>query len=439
MTKSLFLGLLFFLVPLEKLNIYYAGGFSITIKFYFIVLPVIYYYFFKKISGVFLYNRSCDKLIFYISCWGVLILLAVTLSILYLNGGSGGPGPSLYRLFAIVLFLAVVWSIDNYNEILTIKKAYILAGIVSAIFAYYQGGMFFMGSEVGFFDFTMGSGGRRLGYAATMALPNEGGTIRLNGFNYDPNLLAITLIIAIVSATSFVPGQVKTRFIYILAVLFMLPALAATFSRSGYLILGILFVFLFLRYWRVLFSVKGVMLSSILTVIMVAIAIIFSEEILHRFGASGSKSDHYHMLFGYGAFMLGLDHWLLGHGIGNFENVFLLSEYNIYSGLTRANPHSLPLTIFFELGIIGLIFYIGLVLYVVVMSIKTKANMRVQPYYDLWLFRILFLTLILHNMFNDYFHVELFVVFFAFYVALLNITRKKSRLTGFQLAIKESR
>lgn len=439
MTKSLFLGLLFFLSPLEKLNIYYAGNFSITIKIFFILLPIIFFYFFKKIISFSLYDRGCDKLIFHITCWGSLILLVVTLSILDWNGVKGELGPTAYRLFAIVLFLAVLWSIDNYNEILTIKKAYILAGIVSAIFAYYQAGMFFMGGEAGFFDLTIGSGDRRLGYAATMALPNEGGAIRLNGFNYDPNLLAITLIISIVSSISFVTRQEKTRFIYILAVFFMLPILAATFSRSGYLILGIFVIFLISRYWRVIYSLKGLVALLILTVMIVAISIIFSEEILNRFGASGGKSDHYHLLFGYGALMLGLDHWVLGNGIGNFENLFLLSEYNIYPGLTRANPHSMPLTIFFELGIIGLILYIFLLFYVVVISIKTKANMRGQPFYDVWLFRILFLTLVLHNMVNDYFHVELFLVFFAFYVALLNIARKKITSNRISIGYRERR
>ena len=424
MAKSLCLGFLFFLVPLEKLNIYYAGVFSITIKSYFIVLPVIFYYFFKRIVSLFVRRCDCHKVLFSFTCWGLLIALVIVFSILHLNSGVS-IGPSFYRLYTIILLVAIIWIIDDYNEIVAIKRGYILAGIASAAFAYFQGGMFFLGSEVDFLDFTIGSGDRRLGYSSAMTLPREGDIVRLTGLNYDPNLLAITLIIAIVSAVSFVLGQVKRRVVYMLAIFLMLPVVLATFSRSAYLILGILLVFLFLKYWKALFSAKVAIFAFALFMIIAVIGITFAEDILHRFGASGSKSDHYHMLFGYGAFMLGLDHWFLGHGIGTFEKVFLDSEYNIYSGLSRANPHSLPLAIFFELGLVGLVFYGGLVVSIVWISVRAKIYMSTPLHHDLWLFRILFITLILHNTVNDYFHVELFILFFAFYVALLRMALKR--------------
>ena len=421
--KNAILTLFVILVPLEKLSTYIDWPLSLTLKAYFIIIPILFF-----VALFSIYTSSHHKYVWLLISLCASVVVSQFLSTI-LAADTSSMGSLLFRAYSLLIFLTMIIIVRDEKDVESVLKGLFIAGVISALYGYVQLIQYYLGYNTSFFLEEWIFNPERLSYASTTAIPVEGGLPRPTGFNYDPNLYAVVLLIGMVSGYAL--RYSKNQVFWLSGTLFMLIPFVMTLSRMAYIIAVMIYLV------SVLLRTKNtkIRLTDPVVVFMLFVAVfVFWDAIYNRFFGVGELSTSYHLLFGKAAIMLGLENPYIGHGVGSFETVFLNSKYN--PGLARANTHSLPLNIFFEGGIIGLICYTALLAFIVTL-LSTIVSHGMKCYdesrYIVVPMGILALALLGHNLVNDYFYVEFFLMFLG---ASIGIAILYMRPTSLMTVIK---
>lgn len=411
--------------PLEKLSVYIEKPFSFTLKFYFFLVPALIVSLFLK-SEVINIVRSEKK----------LFIAVFFISVAYFLSGVSVQGVEnnssiFFRIFSLSLCIMVCLSVKSLREVEYLLKGFVISGIVNASYGYVQSLQYFLGCDTSFPS--IGQIAKRLGYSGVTSIPIENGIPRLTGFNYDPNLFGVSILIAMTCLIVLLLNENINKKLGYLSFVFLCVPFFSTKSRACLASLVIMILYF------ILLSIKKNTKTNIVKVLSIELVIgfivvnVFFGLVyngkhdflcgsLYDFADRGPKADHYRMTFINGAFMLGLEKPIFGNGINTFENVFLNSKYNPYNYLKRANPHSFPMRVFYEVGLIGIVAYAWFIFYGI-WHIHVSFFKDIGGEHKLGFFALALLVslLLLHNLVNDYFHVEFFILFFGFVLSLSDV------------------
>lgn len=227
------------------------------------------------------------------------------------------------------------------------------------------------------------------------------GDVNLNGLISLIGLfvLGATLFVSqITKERDFLTLNKKTTILFIVASISAVISYALTLSRSsalGFLVISVIYVLVFLNplikklpnrkavsgtIKRLLFASSGV----ILLVVIIWLGIgLFAKPVslitqkLISYGVSAlnpsQSSTHGHMLLFEDALEIGKDSPLIGHGLGTFKFQYV---EKIDPTVTNADAHSAYAQLFAEQGILGLIVYVGFIIFVWVKSISFVIDTR---------------------------------------------------------------
>lgn len=402
-----------FFAPLEKFSTYVEWPISFTLKVHMLLLPFVTY---SLLKNMFFYRYK------WIS-WSSMLMSSVIVVVTFLSTVASDDGARvtavMFRLYSILLLLSVIFSVKTHEDVVLLLKAVFISGLVSALYGYVQFIQFYFGYDTSFFLDGLLSSPERIGYAETTSLPVVGNVPRLTGFNYDPNIYAIVLLVAIVAGSSLQLIALQKK--WILGMFIMFFPFIMSLSRAAYLIAITLYIVIpFILEGRLRVRLSHLVASVFVAVLMV----LFWDAIVQRFSSEGSLSTDYHVLFGSAAIQLGMNNPLIGHGIDTFENTFLNSTFN--PGLTRANAHSLPISVFFEAGLVGVFVYLSfmlLIIYALISGVYREGIHRTPLQYTVVPFGVLVVMLLLHNIVNNYFHMEFVSILFGFALATASMSR----------------
>lgn len=253
-------------------------------------------------------------------------------------------------------------------------------------------------------------------------LGNDANIYRASGLLSDPNYYAQILIFSFFISLFLYDFYKLKKYLYIS--LFMFIGILLSGSRSGMLITFFTFLIsTFLstkRKLRVIFLVSIILiiltLFHILHLLPVQIEYFFSIFDFTKYGedtARNSLQDRTILLIY--AFHTGIEHMLLGVGVGNFP------LYNPFSALS----HNSMFEMFAEYGLLGLIYFLVLFLFTPIFLLKKLYNIGMSEYkyliYAVFGYSLMSLTLV------SYYSKFTFIVFIIMIMIsyFINI-RKKS-------------
>jgi O-antigen ligase len=231
----------------------------------------------------------------------------------------------------------------------------------------------------------------------------EGGFGRLlrvyGGFSH-PNIFGGFLVIAILILISIYLKQKKKAILFYFSLIILFSALILTFSRSAFLAL---FLSLFIL---LIYSVsKKVEVKKIISVLLILILVsgisfvLFNDLLKTRMQGQERlevKSNTERTVLKNQAFKLLNKNWFLGAGINNY--IFTVHEKidNALDVWEYQPVHNVYLLILIELGILGLISYIYLLIYSLYKAFSSNDLNKV-------ILGLIILTIIIINFFDHYF------------------------------------
>jgi O-antigen ligase len=313
--------------------------------------------------------------------------------------------------------------------------ALLVSGLISASYAYIQVIQYILGLDTSFFLSSVLQDKEHIGYMGTTGVILEKGFVRLNGFNYDPNIFASVLLISMVSSFIFFlnrPRSKRNYLILLLVIIYMVVPFILSFSRGAFLALAITLFgsMLFYVYKGYKFKLINIIYVVMVFCSSILVLIPFSSSIIQRFiGAAAEQSNKYHYIFSKSAFLLFLKRPLLGYGVNTFENVFLCSKLNPFPELKNAFAHSFPINVLFESGVVGLLLY-GIVIVGLMVDMLRLIGNKQTPYskqISLILYFSVLIGLGVHNVVNDYMHLEYMMAFIGFMYAFTGLSYKSTK------------
>jgi len=246
----------------------------------------------------------------------------------------GGSVDVFFDLFAksLVVFLLIASVVDTPRRLKIIIGAMVAFGTVAAVYAVMQ-------YRTGMLDPT----GRRIaGFQSPLAT--------------NPNDLALTLNILLGLALGLLPViRRRSRRIWLLAAMaFLVAGIVASFSRGGFVTLGVLGVV-----WAVqAVRTRGIQALGVLLLIALVLAVLAPPEYVNRLAtifdteadATGSATQRWEVMgtaLGYIA-----ERPFFGMGLGNSRHV------TVARGGPDSEAHNAYLKAGAEMGVIGLTFYV---------------------------------------------------------------------------------
>lgn len=303
--------------------------------------------FFKSIK-----DALKDPLFFIMLIFSVLMLVSITYSV----EKSLARSESLRFISYIGIFFVVKYRLlDNERKIKLTFKIYFLEAFFISLYGIFQY----------FTKFNLSKD-----YINTL-----GGKTRITAVFDNPNAYGAYLILAIFPVLIFIlkDKKIKHKICYLLFSVLLVLNITFTDSRNAYLALalGIILCVLF-------FDKRLIVLAGILGIIAFKVPLIHKrilafedpEQNIQRFKLWKTALKVIH------------DHFIFGVGNGNFVSVYdkYVKKYPelSYRDYSRYPTHNLYLKVFSELGIIGLVCFCILILFVVIYMYKSYKKCKNQ-------------------------------------------------------------
>lgn len=213
--------------------------------------------------------------------------------------------------------------------------------------------------------------------------------LRSYGFTEHPNMLGGCLAFGLILFLAvYLHGQTGARRGVAFVMILGLPALFVTFSRSAWLaLLGSAFILLgavvYTREWNKLRSVLWLALTSLL--VLVPLFWSYSSYVGARFNVGGSftknpyenRSIGERLLLDQAGIHIFFDKPFSGVGLG--ASALAIKKYFPDFPGSFVPPHLVLLAVAMELGVIGLLFYIFVLLFPWVALVRDKKNLLHNP------------------------------------------------------------
>lgn len=275
-------------------------------------------------------------------------------------------------IFSFLGFFIVIWLSKNERWFLWLINAYLMGGIASALYGFFQ----LVAVEVGWETIPSFLKDLPASNPVLRAPHYKSGLIgtRIDAFLGDPNFLAGFMLASFFLAIAMSiywqrSGKKRLSWLYLFGAEIYLAAFLLTYSRSGFLgLLVSLFAFLFFgrRYFNRHFMVKSAMviLVTVLLVCLLSLplgltkaiedkakaAFAFNwQRLTQTFGTEYGSTEH-HLVTGLAGFKMFAQSPLLGVGIGNYGEFY--GRY-VRKGLVKEASHSSYVQFFAEGGILG--------------------------------------------------------------------------------------
>lgn len=239
--------------------------------------------------------------------------------------------------------------------------------------------------------------------AAIKHFLGAGAKERSVGFEKDPNVFATYFFIPLSYTLTyyFETKNIRDKIISIFFTLLFLVVISFTFSRTAYLIVFIITVYLIIK--------QKDYVTPLLIISAVFLLLVFDEgtriqvqNILSRFmklfdGAADDSSRVRLLLAGSSIQML-FDSWFLGVGFRGFPKYFV-KYHSLYETIGVNEPHNLFYTVLAELGIVGFIVFMIIIISIIV---RARQNMKLaSTFTELVISKSLFISyigmMIFHN------------------------------------------
>ena len=370
----IFLIIFFSLAFLFRTNI---SGIDIYI-YQFMGILFFIYFIIKCFKNKYVIKKGFIPIIFF-SIIYVLFSVLSYLNLDYVNLGYSQYIKNFIELiFKISLFISILIYLDNEDKgqvykknIVTSIKILIFYGIVQILF-------FILNYDINEFIVNL------FNLSVSGNTNNLGEFFRVSSLTWDSNYFGNYCIIYMFIILNKKNLNKSDKIFFVLAFNLIL----LTFSKTAYLGVAILVVYMILNRFNMLLRYKKIIFINILIIITTYIIFydVLNPIIIDRFGfiigISRSKSSEYR----YNIINLGIDlvkdNFLLGMGIGNFSAYSL----NVF-GNDFVKFHNTFIQIAVEQGILSLISYLMIIISVCFYSLKKKIiNFKFCFYFLLCLF-----------------------------------------------------
>jgi O-antigen ligase len=252
----------------------------------------------------------------------------------------------------------------------------------------------------------------------------EGVALRVFSTFGNPNVYGeyILLILPIVFAMIFVSKKIVAKLYYLFISAILLFNLLLTLSRGCYLALALAF-FVFI-------CLINVRLISLFIIGLFAIMPLLSDIVISRIVSITNFSDSstsFRLMIWQGTLRMLKDFWFVGLGQGEaaFNSVYPLYSFNT---VFAPHAHNVYLQIFVEMGILGLIIFIGLI----TVFLKTIISYKCKSLDDKFItagFYAAFSGFLFQGLFDYVFYnYRIFLIFFIILglsIAFINIKKRE--------------
>ncbi len=268
-----------------------------------------------------------------------------------------------FHLTAFLIVLLLVSAVRRLDELQLVVVLASVGMFVASVYGCYQG---YIGVEVDPSQQDM--------------LLNEGMPGRIFGFFDNPNNFAelLVMMIPLDLALLFNAKTWRGRLMAIVALLPCIISIGYTYSRSGWigLVLAIL-IFIAFKNWRLV----------PLVIVLGLLAIPFLPQTIYNriltIGNSEDSSTNYRFEIYTASKNLLVDYWHRGVGLGNdvMSKVFKQGYPKMFDERYPIHTHNNYLQVWLEMGILGLVSFLGALIYQIKTGIKcfaATADMRVK-------------------------------------------------------------
>lgn len=302
---------------------------------------------------------------------GIELELALFTSLMYLSCMySPNPGEGLFWATRVVVTSLVLYLI--YNLVQSIKQIQLVFLFIVLISI----GLALFGTLISLFDTetlirNIATGFRRTATRASLT-------------QTDPNVFAtfFFLPIAFCSCVALSKTNNWIRFVSMAAIPVLIIGLISTFSRSAWVSTGLLLFCVAALYRK--FRVFGYLGALGLIVVLAVpdlryILLNVSQRFFDIFAGASDDSSRIRILQIYAAFGMFFDSYLIGVGWRGFAD-YAFNYYTYQEGLGINQPHNTTYTIMAELGLIGILLFI----YIVVIFVKKSWQTIQFSGEDIW-------------------------------------------------------
>ncbi|HNV97024.1 MAG TPA: O-antigen ligase family protein [bacterium] len=301
---------------------------------------------------------------------------------------------SLFRIFECITIVYILQFIKiDWRKVFYI---FIVSVILHSIFGYFQ----FFNQEI--------KANKYLGISSQIASSggvsvlenNYGRFLRVYGGFSHPNIfagfLAISIIFLIILFLNNLFNDKYKKIFFWTSLLFLFQVLILTFSRSGFL--ALFMCLLFLLVYSIIKKDFKIMLPMFVIICLFSLInmFVFKDLIsprIEQLNRLEQKSISDRSLLSDQAHQIIESNWISGVGLGNYIP-YVYKNINSNLNIWDYQPvHNVYLLIFSELGILGLISYILIFVYLIFSKIKEKKYLLMLP----------ILIILIINFFDHYF------------------------------------
>lgn len=182
------------------------------------------------------------------------------------------------------------------------------------------------------------------------------------GIYADPNRFAASLFLPIIYSFILVltTDKIKTKIFFSFSIAVLIIGLVSSYSRSAFLSLGLtlLIITIYLKKVPQLSILSLIGLVIILSVQPLRSSfLLYGERILELLGGAIDTSSNIRLMLGSAAIGMFMDSNMIGVGFGAFSENFI-SYFSTQESVGVVEPHNVFYTIFAELGLIGFLIFI---------------------------------------------------------------------------------
>jgi len=322
-------------------------------------------------------------------------------------------------LLNLIWGISIFWLIESQKiDIKKIGYALISAGVVQSLIGVWQ-----FARQSFFISKWLGISLLNPSLTGTSVINNGSGRfLRAYGSLPHPNILAGFLVIGILIAVILINQEPtkKIRYLLNVAVGFLTLGLILTFSRAGWLAL-IISLIIFVVYNYIKKREQKKIIWPLIIIGLIFLILFFSYGDLFKSRLTGLerlelKSNQERISYYPQAFSIIKNNWLAGMGINNYTLILYKNNPNLNSWDYQP-VHDTALLIWAEMGIIGLMLFIGIIIF----TFKNKSN-----YWPL------ILAILILGFFDHYFHSLYFGIMLWWLVVGINRkTNSKSTCFSF--------
>lgn len=244
----------------------------------------------------------------------------------------------------------------------------------------------------------------------------------------NPNVLGEYLILLIPLSIAMInlKKSIFNKFIYAGIAVTLLVCLIFTYSRGCWLgiLLGLIIFFICADRKFISIGIIG----------LLTLPVILPQNIINRFTSIGNLADSstsYRMSIWIGTIRMLKDYWFSGIGLG--EEVFKsIYSYYSYNGITAPHPHNLFLQLMTQIGIIGLIVFIIIIIKLYRVSIIELLKTKSKEYYFIIISIISGISaFLLQSMFDNTWYnyriILIFITFLAIEIKAVMLSREERK------------